>query len=106
MLWCVIRGNSHMSDADQPTNLDVHTIETLCDELVSGRAVLVAENERPFLFESTATRSVFEWYRRNPTKWAQRNTKDDVESIVVGRGMFLEKHVADTGRAHGYGICR
>lgn len=71
-----------MDNADRPTDLEVHTIDTLCDELVSGRSVVVPENERPFLFESAETRSVFEWYRRNRAKWAQNNTKVDVESIV------------------------
>ncbi len=64
------------------TPLVVHTLESLCNELVSGRGVELEEGRGIFTLPSPASRAVFDWYRRNRSKWAGRNTADDVEAIV------------------------
>lgn len=71
-----------MSNSDKPTLLYIHTLDTLCDELVSGRSVLVDDKGTEFRLPSAETRAIFEWYRRNRKKWAQRNMKEDVEAIA------------------------
>lgn len=64
------------------TLLATHTLDSLCIELVSGRSLQLGFDGPIFSFESSKTRSIFDWYRRNMRKWAQRNTKEDVDAIV------------------------
>ncbi|MCP4245412.1 MAG: AAA family ATPase, partial [bacterium] len=71
-----------MSDSAEPAPLHVHTLETLCNELVSGRAVLVDDGGEEFRFDSARTRSIFDWYRQNPDKWARNVQKTDVEALA------------------------
>jgi len=66
----------------KPTPVYIHTLDTLCDELVSGRAIAVDDAGDTLRFEHPKTRSVFDWYRKNRMKWGQRNRKEDVEAIV------------------------
>ena len=75
--WC-----DAMSAFDGATPLYVHTLDTLCAELVSGRAVLLDDQGETFQLTSAETRSLFQWYRSNPSKWAQKNTREDVEALV------------------------
>ncbi len=62
--------------------LYLHTLKTLCDELVSGRPVLLDNEGNEFKLSSAETRSIFDWYRRNQNKWAGNVLKKDVEDIV------------------------
>lgn len=71
-----------MSHPINTTPLYIHTLETLCDELVSGRPVLVDDRGTEFQLPTAETRAIFDWYRRNRNKWAQRNMKEDVETIA------------------------
>ena len=71
-----------MSDSTKPAPLHVHTLDTLCNELVSGRAVLIEDDGEKFQFRSAKTRSLFEWYRRNRDKWAKNVMKTDVEALA------------------------
>ncbi len=71
-----------MSDSVGPMPLHVHTLDTLCNELVSGRAVLIDDDGEEFRFSSTGTRSLFDWYRRNRDKWAKNVMKADVETLA------------------------
>ncbi len=71
-----------MSDSVEPMTLHVHTLNTICDELVSGRAVLIDDGGEEFRFSSTGTRSLFDWYRRNRDKWAKNVMKTDAETLA------------------------
>jgi len=71
-----------VTNPDQRTPLYIHTLETLCDELVSGRAVLLDDEGNVFRLTSPETRSIFDWYRRNVNKWAKRVPKEDVEALA------------------------
>ena len=71
-----------MCEANEGTPLYIHTLDTLCNELVSGRAVLVDDEGHTFRLETQEARSLFEWYRNNRAKWAQSNQKRDVEALV------------------------
>lgn len=70
-----------MSQAEQPTLLTLHTLDTLCDALVSGRGV-VDENGVEFRLHSMRAQALFDWYRRNRVKWGKNNTREDVEALV------------------------
>ena len=63
------------------TPLHLHTLESLCNELVSGRPIYLEDGSQ-FLFDSPETRSIFNWYLQHENKWASQNKKDDVEKIV------------------------
>jgi hypothetical protein len=65
-----------------PTPLYVHTLETLCKELISGRAVGLAKDGVEFRIDSSAARSILEWYRVNTTKWNKNVQKGDLEAIT------------------------
>ncbi len=71
-----------MSESTKATPLILHTLETLCDELVSGRAVLLDDEGNEFRLTSPEARSIFDWYRSNPNKWAGNVLKQDVEALA------------------------
>ncbi len=71
-----------MSPSDKPTPLYLHTLDSLCNELVSGRALLLDDESNEFRLSSAETRSIFDWYRRNQGKWAGRVLKGDVEALA------------------------
>ena len=71
-----------MSNSVESTPLYIHTLETLCKELVSGRSVIIDNDGNIFSLNSPEARSVFNWYIRNQSKWTQRNQKQDIEAIV------------------------
>lgn len=70
------------AQGDHATPLHVHTLETLCKELISGRAVLVDDKGNKFRLVSAETRSLLNWHWNNRRKWAQLNKKIDVEAMV------------------------
>ncbi len=61
--------------------LYVHTLETLCKELISGRSV-TDDDDKEFKLKSDESRTILNWYWKNKSKWNQRNRKEDVEAIV------------------------
>jgi len=71
-----------MTNPDRRTPLYIHTLETLCNELVSGRAVILDDEGTEFRLALPETRSIFDWYRRNRDKWAKRVQKEDVEALA------------------------
>ena len=71
-----------MTTTKNSTPLVIHTLETLCDELVSGRAVSIDEEGTLFQFTTSHERSIFEWYRTHREKWNRNVMKPDVESIA------------------------
>lgn len=71
-----------MSESGKATPIYLHTLETLCDELVSGRAVLLNDKGNEFRLTTPEARSIFDWYRDNRDKWARNVQKQDVETIA------------------------
>ena len=71
-----------MSDAAFTTPLQNHTLDTLLDELVSGRPIALNGDGQIFQIASADARSVFSWYRDHRDKWAKSVAKDDIEAIV------------------------
>lgn len=71
-----------MSESVKATPLYLHTLETLCDELVSGRTIILDDDGNEFRLNSPEARSIFDWYRNNPGKWAKNVMKPDVETLA------------------------
>ena len=77
------------------TPLFIHTHDSLCAELVSGRSVSIDEKETLFSINSNEARVILDWYRRNRNKWAGRVTKEDIESFVdqIDKEPPIEKQI-------------
>jgi hypothetical protein len=62
--------------------LHLHTLDSLCADLISARPVGVGQDDAPFTLASDAARSVLNWYHRHKNKWAGNVQSADVEAIV------------------------
>src|SRR5229473_734782 len=62
--------------------LHLHTIESLCADLVSGRFVGVGPENTPFRLSGDGARAVLDWYRRNPRRWTSNVSQSDAEALV------------------------
>ena len=62
--------------------LHLHTVESLCSDLISGRPVGVGKPTKEYRLESTISRSILAWYSANRARWAGNVRKEDVEAIV------------------------
>lgn len=71
-----------MSETATTTPLHIHTLDTLLDELVSGRTIALNDEGRVFQIAGTDARSVFAWYRDHRNTWARSVAKEDIEAIV------------------------
>lgn len=71
-----------MLKEEKGTHLYLHTLKTLCEELVSGRAIIIDDEGKEFRLKTPEARSIFDWYRKNPTKWTANVMKQDVEDLV------------------------
>lgn len=71
-----------MTESAPLTPLHLHTIESLCADLVSGRPVGVGADNTAFGLGADAARSVLEWYRRNRPKWTSPVSVGDAEALV------------------------
>src|SRR5205809_362785 len=71
-----------MSGGPPPTPLSSHTLDTLCVELLSGRAVRLDDGS-DFRLNSPGARAAFDWYNSNRTRWSRTAiAKEDVEAIA------------------------
>lgn len=61
--------------------LHLHTLETLCDALVSGHPVGI-DDGKEFRLVSKEARSIFNWYLQNKLKWAGTNKIEDVKKLA------------------------
>ena len=75
--------NNSPPEKREGTSLHLHTFDSLCAELVSGRGIVVDENGQPFLLGSPVSRAIFKWYIDNKDKWhGKMNRAEDVEAIA------------------------
>lgn len=81
--------------------LHLHTLDSLCADLISGRPVGVGEHDSPFLLESDAARSVLHWYFSHKGKWASNVLTPDVEAIVDAAAKQPETLPAATSNTGG-----
>ena len=70
-----------MADID-PRPLHVHTIESLCADLISGRPVGVGADKSEFNLSGDPPRAILDWYRCNPRRWASSVLVADAEAMV------------------------
>jgi hypothetical protein len=71
-----------MSELEKATPLYLHTLETFCEELVSGRTIIIDDDGNEYRLISQEARSIFDWYRNNRGKWAKNVMKQDLETLV------------------------
>lgn len=63
-------------------SLHLHTLDSLCADLISGRPVGVGNSNEPFTLSTTEARSILQWYLRNRAKWGGNVQAGDVNAIV------------------------
>lgn len=66
----------------QARALHLHTVESVCIELIGGRSLAVGPDGKTFSLEKETSRAVLAWYFKNRTKWAGNLNGADVEAIV------------------------
>ena len=62
--------------------LHLHTIESLCADLISGRPVGVGADNHEFDLSGDPPRAVLNWYRNNLRRWASGVRVADAEALV------------------------
>ena len=62
--------------------LYLHTVESVCIDLIGGRSIAVGSDDKPHSLDNETSRAVLAWYFKNRTKWAGNVTGPDVEAIV------------------------
>lgn len=69
-------------ETSKPRSLHLHTLDSLCADLISARTVGVGKDDTPFTLNSDAARAVLNWYFGHRAKWAGRVMEADVDAIV------------------------
>jgi len=67
---------------DELRSLHLHTVESLCVDLVSGRSIGVGKDNIAFALAGNGSRAILNWYRNNPKKWNANVSVQDAEAIV------------------------
>jgi len=70
--------------------LHLHTLDSLCADLVAGLSVGVGNDGGTFQLQSAASRGILFWYGKNKQKWAGNLQTVDVEAIVDAANASLE----------------
>lgn len=65
---------------NDPRPLHLHTLESLCVELINGKSVKIPNGT--FLLQDDHSKAVLNWYYRNRNKWAGRMSENDADSIA------------------------
>ncbi|MGJ5820249.1 AAA family ATPase [Paludibaculum fermentans] len=71
-----------MTETDPLRPLHLHTIDSLCADLISGRAIGVGKQNLAHSLNSAASRSILNWYRQNRSKWESNVMERDVELVA------------------------
>jgi hypothetical protein len=66
--------------------LHLHTVESVCIDLIGGRSIAAADGRTHSLERETA-RAVLAWYFKNKQKWSGNVAALDVEAIVEHRSV-------------------
>lgn len=93
-----------MCSPDTVTQLHLHTLETLCNELVSGRGVVLADGEL-FRFDADETRAALGWYLDHRDEW-DRNVRtadldERADALAVAPPTFPPSIPAEGGAHRG-----
>jgi len=71
-----------MTESHEPRPLHLHTVESLCKDLISGRAVGTGKNNEAFSLESRQARAILNWYSGRSDRWASSVQLNDIDAIV------------------------
>ena len=66
--------------------LHLHTLDSLCVDLISARPIGVGNDNTPYVLKSDDARSALNWYFSNRNKWAGNAVVPDIEAIVGSMG--------------------
>lgn len=66
----------------EPRPLHLHSVQSLCVDLINGRPVLVGDNCETFGLSGLDARRLLGWYMRRHGRWAAPVTAGDAESLV------------------------
>ena len=75
------KNESINSDSGSHIPLYAQTLDTICDELVSGRSIPL-DDVNELKLNSIESRAIFNWYYKNRNKWAGQNRVEDIKKIV------------------------
>jgi hypothetical protein len=84
-----------------PRPLHLHTVESLCADLISDRPVLVGADNATHTIKSDNARSVLGWYFKNRGKWAGSVAAADMEAITDAAQAKPQKIPDKGGPAQG-----
>ena len=62
--------------------LHLHTVESVCTDLIGGRSIAVGANGKTFSLDKETSRAVLAWYFKNRPKWAGTVAGADIDAIV------------------------
>jgi hypothetical protein len=62
--------------------LHLHTVESVCTDLIGGRAIAVGADGRTHSLDKETSRAVLAWYFKNRAKWAGHVTVADADAII------------------------
>ncbi|WP_162887219.1 ATP-binding protein [Pseudomonas syringae] len=65
-----------------PRPLHLHTLDSLCNDLLSGCSIGIGKSGDTFSLPSASARGALFWYAKNRNRWASNVQTVDVEAIV------------------------
>jgi hypothetical protein len=93
-------------ETSKSRSLHLHTLDSLCADLISARPVGVGKDDTPFTLDSKAARAVLNWYFSHKSKWAGRVMEADVDAIVDSAATtpnpIAQTAIASSGAARRY----
>ncbi len=83
--------------------LHLHTVESVCADLVGGRAIVVGSKGITHSLDKEAARAVLAWYSKNRLKWGGNVIVADAEAVVDAAkekppSMPVSEMVAEQGK--------
>lgn len=84
-----------------PRPLHLHTVESLCADLISGRPILVGADNESHALTSDSAKSVLGWYFKNRTKWDGNVVVGDMEAITDAAQAKPQEILDTSGAALG-----
>src|SRR5579859_984725 len=71
-----------MCNMSEARPLHLHTVETVCSDLISGRAIAIGEGGETFRLERKSSKALLGWYFQNRRKWAGNVQTDDLDILA------------------------
>jgi hypothetical protein len=66
----------------QERPIHFYTVESVCTELIAGRAIAIATDGKAHSLVNQASRAILAWYAKNSARWASNVSTADIEAIV------------------------